>query len=58
MKLLALDNQAIPKKIYTKLKTDAENNTSYNGSNRSSQIKPLLNELELDSTTFGYNKQK
>ena len=48
MKLLALDNQTIPKKIYTILKTDADNNTSYNGSNWASQIKSLLNELGLN----------
>ena len=48
MKLLALDNQAIPKKMYTMLKTDADNNTSYNGSNWASQIKSLLNELGLN----------
>ena len=48
MKLLALDNQAIPKKIYTMLKIDADNNISYNGSNRASQIKSLLNELGLN----------
>ena len=47
MKSLALDNQAIPKKIYTMLKIDADNNISYNGSNRASQIKSLLNELGL-----------
>ena len=48
MKLLALDNQVIPKKSYTMLKTDADNNTSYNGSNWASQIKSLLNELGLN----------
>ena len=47
IKLLSLEDISIPKKIYTLLKNDAENNISYNGSNWAFQIKSLLDELGL-----------
>ena len=47
IKLLSLEDTSIPKKIYTLLKNDAENNISYNGSNWAFQVKSLLDELGL-----------
>ena len=46
-KLLKLDANAIPKKIYFMLRKDAENNVTYNGVNWASQVKSLLDELGL-----------
>ena len=43
-KLLRLDESAIPKKVYLMLKSDADNNISYNGANWASQVKSLLDE--------------
>ena len=50
MKLQGLNDQSIHKKLYLMLKQDADNDTSYNGSNRIFQIKSLLNELGLNYT--------
>ena len=47
IKLLKLDEISIPKKIYFILKNDAESNVSYNGANWASQVKSLLDELDL-----------
>lgn len=47
IKLLKLDETAIPKKIYLMLKNDADNNIYYNGANWASQVKSLLDELGL-----------
>ena len=46
-KLLKLDANAIPKKIYFMLRKDAENNVIYNGANWASQVKSLLDKLGL-----------
>ena len=46
-KLLKLDANAIPKKIYFMLRKDAENNVTYNRANLASQVKSLLDELGL-----------
>ena len=46
-KLLSLEENAIPKKIYNMLKRDADNNVSYNGANWAWHVKTILNELGL-----------
>ena len=47
VKLLKLDANAIPKKIYFMLRKDAEKHVSYNGANWASQVKLPLDELGL-----------
>ena len=47
IKILKLEENSLPKKVYNMLKTDAGNNISYNGANWASQIKTLLDELGL-----------
>ena len=47
IKMLKLEENSLPKKVYNMLKTDDDNNISYNGANWASQIKTLLDELGL-----------
>ena len=47
IKLLNLQENALPRRIYSMLKNDAENNISYRGSNWAYHIKSLLDELGL-----------
>ena len=47
IKILKLEVNSLPKKVNNMLKTDADNNISYNGANWASQIKTLLDELGL-----------
>ena len=46
-KLLKLDANAMPKKIYFILRKYAENNISYNGANWASHVKSLLDKPGL-----------
>ena len=47
VKLLNTEENAIPRKIYSMLKQDADNNNSYNGANWASNVKSILNSLGL-----------
>lgn len=56
-KLLNLDENSVPKRIYMMLKNDADNNITYSGANWAFRIKSLLNELGLTYVWLQQNER-
>ena len=54
IKILWSSDNCLPKKIYSMLKNDLDNNSTYNSLNWAFQIK--ISEIVSDLTTFGYIK--